>query len=56
MLQNSVQAEHSIIDSECYAASIARYEFRTAVYWRIHAVWAMKLCLWDNFHWRFDRT
>jgi len=46
MLQNSAQAEHPILNSECHVARIARYECRTAVYWRIHAIWAMKLCLW----------
>jgi len=50
MLQNSVQTEHPILDSECYAARIARCEFRTAEYWRIHVIWEMKLCLWVNVY------
>jgi len=50
MLQNSVQTEYPIPDSECYAVRMARYELRTAVYWRIHAIWGMKLCLWVNGH------
>ena len=56
MLQNSVQTEYPIPDSGCCAVRIARYELSTALYWRMYAMWAMKLCLWVNGYRCFDRT